>query len=80
MITTNKFPKRNVTHWCVTIKAIKNTTQTKQISTRGGSRISSQGVGALTKIALSGGRCEHFWGISLEKSRFYTKKSYFFQI
>ena len=26
-----------------------------------------------------GGRCEHFWGISCEKSRFYAKKSYFFQ-
>ena len=35
--------------------------------------------GALKKIALSGGRHEHFWGISCEKSRFYTKKSYFFQ-
>jgi hypothetical protein len=27
-----------------------------------------------------GGRREHFWGISCEKSRFYAKKSYFFQI
>ena len=35
--------------------------------------------GVLKKIALSGGRCENFWGISCEKSRFYTKKSYFFQ-
>ena len=26
-----------------------------------------------------GGRCEHFLGISCEKSRFYAKKSYFFQ-
>jgi hypothetical protein len=26
-----------------------------------------------------GGRREHFWGISCEKSRFYAKKSYFFQ-
>jgi hypothetical protein len=25
------------------------------------------------------GRREHFWGISCEKSRFYAKKSYFFQ-
>jgi hypothetical protein len=25
-----------------------------------------------------GGRREHFWGISCEKSRFYAKKSYFF--
>jgi hypothetical protein len=35
--------------------------------------------GALEKIAPSGGRREHFWGISCEKSRFYAKKSYFFQ-
>ena len=27
-----------------------------------------------------GGRCEIFWGISCEKSRFYAKKSYFFPI
>ena len=27
-----------------------------------------------------GGRHEHFWGISCEKSRFYAKKSYFFPI
>ena len=27
----------------------------------------------------SGGRREHFWGISCEKSRFNAKKSYFFQ-
>ena len=46
---------------------------------RGGSRISSQGVGALKIIVPSGGRREHFWGISYEKSRFYAKKSYFFQ-
>ena len=41
---------------------------------RGGSRISSQGGGALKKIAPSGGRRENFWGISCEKSRFYAKK------
>ena len=35
--------------------------------------------GALKKIAPSRGRREHFWGISCEKSRFYAKKSYFFQ-
>ena len=35
------------------------------------------GGGALKKIAPSGGRREHFWGISWEKSRFYAKKSYF---
>jgi hypothetical protein len=33
----------------------------------------------LKKIAPSGGRREHFWGISCEKSRFYAKKSYFLQ-
>jgi hypothetical protein len=33
----------------------------------------------LKKIAPSGGRREHLWGISCEKSRFYAKKSYFFQ-
>jgi hypothetical protein len=35
-------------------------------------------VGALKKIASSGGRREIFWGISCEKSPFYAKKSYFF--
>ena len=35
--------------------------------------------GALKKIAPSGGRRENFWDISCEKSRFYAKKSYFFQ-
>ena len=33
----------------------------------------------LKKIALSRGRREQFWGISCEKSRFYAKKSSFFQ-
>ena len=32
----------------------------------------------LKKIALSGGRREHFWGISCEKSRFYAKKTHIF--
>ena len=36
--------------------------------------------GALKKFAPSGGRREHFWGISCEKSRFYANKSYFFVI
>jgi hypothetical protein len=35
--------------------------------------------GALKKIAPSGGRRENIWGIWCEKSRFYAKKSYFFQ-
>ena len=35
--------------------------------------------GALQKNAPSGGRRENFWGILCEKSRFYAKKSYFFQ-
>ena len=35
--------------------------------------------GALIKNASSGGRREIVWGISCEKSRFYAKKSYFFQ-
>ena len=34
---------------------------------------------ALKKNAPSGGRRENFWGSSCEKSRFYAKKSYFFQ-
>jgi hypothetical protein len=38
------------------------------------------GGGALKKIAPSGRRCEKFWGISCEKSRFYAKKSKFFPI
>jgi hypothetical protein len=32
---------------------------------------------ALKKIAPSGGRHEHFWGISCEKSRFYAKNHIF---
>ena len=35
-----------------------------------------RGGGAFKKIAPSGRRREHFWGISCEKSRFYAKKSY----
>ena len=35
---------------------------------------------ALKQIAASGGRCEIFWGISCEKSRFYAKKIIFFPI
>jgi hypothetical protein len=38
------------------------------------------GGGTLKKIVPSGGRLENFWGISCEKSRFYAKKSYFFQL
>ncbi len=38
-----------------------------------------RGEGALKKIAPRGGRRENVWGISCEKSRFYAKKSYFFQ-
>jgi hypothetical protein len=37
------------------------------------------GGGALKKITQSGGKREKFWGIPCEKSRFYAKKSYFFQ-
>jgi hypothetical protein len=37
------------------------------------------GGGALKKNVPSGGRRENIWGISCEKSRFYAKKSYFFQ-
>ena len=33
--------------------------------------------GALKKMTPSGGRHEHFWGISCEKLRFYAKKTYF---
>ena len=38
------------------------------------------GGGVLKKIGPSGGRRENFWGISCEKSRFYAKKSFFFQL
>ena len=38
-----------------------------------------RGGGGLKQIVPSGGRREHFWGIPCEKSRFYVKKSYFFQ-
>ena len=34
----------------------------------------------LKKIAPSGGRRENILGITCEKSRFYAKKSYFFQL
>ena len=37
------------------------------------------GRGALKKIAPSEGRRENFRGISCEKSRFYSKKSFLFQ-
>ena len=37
------------------------------------------GGGALKTIAPCGGGRENFWGISCEKSRFYAKRSYFFQ-
>ena len=33
---------------------------------------------ALKKIAPSGGRREHFWGISCEKSRFNAKKNHIY--
>jgi hypothetical protein len=36
--------------------------------------------GALKKMAPSGGRRENFGGISCEKSRFYAKISYYFQL
>ena len=38
------------------------------------------GGDALKRIAPSGGRRENFWGISCEKTRFYAKKSYSFQL
>ena len=37
------------------------------------------GGGPLKKIAPSRGMRKNVWGISCEKSRFYSKKSYFFQ-
>jgi hypothetical protein len=36
--------------------------------------------GALKNIVPSGGRHENFLDISCEKSRFYAKKSYYFQL
>jgi hypothetical protein len=36
--------------------------------------------GESKKFSPIGGRREKFWGISCEKSRFYAKKSFFFQI
>jgi hypothetical protein len=42
-------------------------------------RIQDFKLGELKQIAPSGGRRENVWGISCEKSRFYAKKSYFFQ-
>ena len=43
-------------------------------------KLGGGGGGALKKIAPSGGRREHFGGISCEKSRFYAQKSSFFPI
>ena len=37
-----------------------------------GFQVRGGGGGALKKIAQNGGRRENFWGISCEKSRFYT--------
>jgi hypothetical protein len=56
---------------CLSHSRGRNTGADSEFQVRGG--------GTLKKIALSGGRREHFWGISCEKSRFYAKKSYFFQ-
>ena len=36
--------------------------------------------GALKKLRRVEGGAKFFWGISCEKSRFYAKKSYFFQL
>ena len=66
---------------------LQNTTKkTKDRATRTPLKTRDQGRtqdfklgGALKKIAPSGGRRENFWGILCEKSRFYPKKSYFFQ-
>ena len=48
-------------------------------SPRSKAHVHLRGGGALKKIAPNGGGREHCWGISCEKSRFYAKKSYFFQ-
>ena len=45
---------------------------------RGGSRISSQG-GCILKNSAEQREAQIFFGVSFEKSRFYAKKSYFFQ-
>ena len=44
-----------------------------------GFQVGGGGGGHLKKIAPSGGKRENCWGIQCEKSRFYAKKSYFFQ-
>jgi hypothetical protein len=68
MATIAKFPNLNLFIIIIIFHAISGADPGFQV--RGG---------ALKKIAPSGGRREKFWGISCEKSRLYTKKSYFFQ-
>jgi hypothetical protein len=58
----------------------KNTTRCLIICTFQGRIQDFKLGGGLKKIAPSGGRRENLWGISCEKSRFYAKKSYFFQL
>jgi hypothetical protein len=45
-----------------------------------GFQVRGGGEAHLKRIAPSGGRRENCWDISCEKSRFYAKKSYFFQL
>jgi hypothetical protein len=69
---TKKNQNKNTTQY-VLDTIIRKQTQITQIP-----RFQVRG-GALKKIAPSGGRRENCWCISCGKSRFYAKKSYFFQ-
>jgi hypothetical protein len=60
---------------------LSHTTQGKCVYTCAGADAGFQvRGGGLKKIAPSGGRLEKFRGISCQKSRFYAKRSYFFQL
>ena len=66
--------------WCCSCPPIVNLSSIIHVHVQGRIQDFKLGGGALKKIAPSGGRREKFWGISCEKSRFYDKKSYFFQL
>jgi hypothetical protein len=55
-------------------------TQVLKVSEQGRIQDFKLGGCAPKKIAPSGRRRENFWDISCEQSRFYAKKSYFFQL
>ena len=61
----------------MTLLLCKGASKYSLIPTQGLIQDFKLGGAHLKKVAPSGGRREHFWGISCEKSRFYANKSYF---